>query len=142
MLVLLKIAVIVLILVACCVWYVSERSATRLKKALDDNAAGPLFQSQFKCVVVNLCAHPCKKAREYQSKPILAKDAPSLPLQDCNAITCQCSFLRYDDRRMGTDRRDKQDEKWALIYANKRLLIDRRRASIQEFLLPKYRTLS
>jgi hypothetical protein len=140
MFLLLNLVIIAIILVACCVWYVSEKSATRLKKALDEDADAPLFQSQFKCVVISLCAHPCKKARDYQSKPILANAIPSLPLQGCNAITCQCSFLSYDDRRMGMDRRDKQDGKRTLIYANKRLLKDRRRASIKEFLLPKYRT--
>jgi hypothetical protein len=142
MLVLLNIVIIALILVACCFWYVSEKSLAKLKKALDDDADAPLFQSQFKCVVIKLCAHPCKKAREFQSKPILANDAPSLPMQGCNAITCKCSFERHDDRRIGVDRRDKQDERRTLIYANKRLLRDRRRASIQEFLLPKYRTYS
>jgi hypothetical protein len=142
MLVLLNIVIIALILVACCFWYVSEKSLAKLKKALDENADNPLFQPPFKCVVIKLCAHPCKKARELQSKPILANEAPSLPMQGCNAITCQCSFLRHEDRRMSMDRRDKQDAKRTLIYANKRMFKDRRRASIQEFLLPKYRRLS
>ena len=142
MFLLFNLVIIALILVACCFWCASEISLARLKKALDENADAPLFQPQFKCVVISICAHPCKKARDYQSKPILANAAPSLPLQGCNAITCKCSFLRYDDRRMGTDRRDKQDEKRTLIYANKRLLKDRRRASIKEFLLPKYRKFS
>jgi hypothetical protein len=142
MFLLFNLIIIALILVACCFWYASEKSLVRLKKALDESADAPLFQPQFKCVVINLCAHPCKKARDYQSKPILAEVAPSLPLQGCNAITCQCSFLHHDDRRMGADRRDKQDKKRALIYANKRLHRDRRRASIKEFLLPKHRKLS
>lgn len=142
MFLLLNLVIIALIFVACCVWYASERSLSRLKKALDEDTDAPLYQSQFKCVVIRLGAHPCKKAREYQSKPILANDVPALPLQGCNAITCQCGFSRHEDRRMGMDRRDKEDKKRALIYANKRLLKDRRRASIKEFLLPKYRTFS
>lgn len=136
----LYIIVIALILVACCFWYASERSIAKLKKALEDDANNPLFESPFKCVMIKLCTHPCKNARDYQTKPILAKDAPTLPLPGCNAITCKCSFERHDDRRMGTDRRDKEDARRALIYINKRTLKDRRRDSIQEFLLPKYRT--
>jgi hypothetical protein len=139
MLALLNIMIIVLILVACFFWYVSEKSTAKLKKALADDANNPLFESPFKCVVIKPCTHPCKSARDYQTKPILAKDAPTLPLQGCNAITCKCSFERHEDRRMGEDRRDKQDARRALIYANKRMVKDRRRASIREFLLPKYR---
>ena len=135
----LYIIVIALILVACLFWYTSERSIAKLKKALDNDANSPIFESPFKCVVIKAGAHPCKNARDYQTKPILANDAPKLPLQGCNAITCQCSFERHDDRRTGADRRDKQDARRALIYANNRILKDRRRVSIQEFLLPKYR---
>ena len=135
----LYIFLIALILVACFFWYVSERSIAKLKRALEEDANNALFESPFKCVMIKLCVHPCKNARDFQTKPILAKDAPTLPLQGCNAITCKCSFERHEDRRMGTDRRDKQDARRTLIYINKRTLKDRRRASIQEFLLPKYR---
>jgi hypothetical protein len=136
----LHLVIIVLVLVACCIWYMSERSAARLKKALDENTDTPLFQSPFKCVVIHPCAHSCKQARAYQAKPILGNNLPALPLQDCDAIACECSFLPQEDRRMGMDRREKQDAKRTSNYANKRVFRDRRRASIQEFLLPKYRT--
>jgi hypothetical protein len=133
------IIVIALVLVACFIWYASERSNAKLKKALENDANIALFESPFKSVTIRLCVHPCKNARELQTKPLLAKDAPALPLLGCNAITCKCSFERHEDRRTGEDRRDKEDARRALIYINKRTLKDRRRASIQEFLLPKYR---
>ena len=133
------IIVIALVLVACFIWYASERSNAKLKKALENDANIALFESPFKSVTIRLCVHPCKNARELQTKPLLAKDAPTLPLLGCNAITCKCSFERHEDRRTGSDRRDKEDARRALIYINKRTLKDRRRASIQEFLLPKYR---
>jgi hypothetical protein len=135
----LYIIVIALILVACFFWFASKRSIAKLQKALEEDSNNALFESPFKCVMIKLCTHPCKNARDFQTKPILAKDAPTLPLQGCNAITCKCSFEHHEDRRMGTDRRDKEDARRALIYINKRTLKDRRRASIQEFLLPKYR---
>jgi len=135
----LYIIIIALFLVACFFWYASERSIAKLKKALEQDANNALFESPFKCVMIKLCTHPCKNAKELQTKSLLAKDAPTLPLLGCNAITCKCSFERHEDRRMGTDRRDKEDARRALIYINKRTLKDRRRASIQEFLLPKYR---
>jgi hypothetical protein len=138
----LNLVIIALILVACCVWYASTRSAARLKKALDESADAPLYQSPFKCVVIHPCTHSCKQARAYQAKPILANNVPVLPLQDCDALACECSFLPQEDRRMGMDRREMQDAKRTSIYANKRIFRDRRRVSIQEFLLPKYRTFS
>ncbi len=140
--------IIVLILVACYFWYVSERSLARLKKALDENSDVTLFQPQFRCVVISSDFDSCKEVRKYQSTPLLVNNAPTLPLHGCDAIKCNCTFMHHDDRRMEVARRDKQDTKGELIYANrrmvkeKRMTKDRRRASIQEFLLPKYRTFS
>jgi hypothetical protein len=144
----LYLVIILLILVACYFWCVSEISLARLKKALDENSDATLFQSQFRCVVISPDFVACKEVRGYQSTPLLVNNAPTLPLPGCDAIKCNCTFMHYDDRRMEVARRDKQATKQELIYANrrvvkeKRMTKDRRRASIQEFLLPKYRAFS
>jgi hypothetical protein len=139
---------IVLILVACYFWYVSERSLARLKRALSESSNTKLFQPQFRCVVISPDVDSCKEVLRYQFKPLLVNNAPSLPLHGCDATKCNCTFMHHDDRRMEVVRRDMQDSKGELIYANKhpikekRTTKDRRRASIQEYLLPKYQTLS
>jgi hypothetical protein len=140
----LDLLVIAIILLALCFWLVSAISEARLKKSIEKESDATLYLSQFRCVVFSAGNNSCRKALEYQTKPILLSNAPNLPLQGCSAVKCECSLLHHDDRRTGIDRRDLEvlDEKRRLAYANKRLLKDRRRASIQEFLLPKYRSFS
>jgi hypothetical protein len=132
------------ILLALCFWLVSIRSEARLKKIIVKYTDESLYKPQFKCVLFSASNNACKTALAFQTKPILISNAPSLPLQGCQAEKCECSLLQQDDRRTGNDRRDMEalDKKRKSAYKNKRLLKDRRRDSIQEFLLPKYRTVS
>ncbi len=133
--------VVTIILIAMCLWLISFKSEARLKKAIEKESDATLFLSQFRCVVFKAGSNSCRRALEYQTKPILIDKAPKLPLQGCFVEKCECSLLQYDDRRTGKDRRDMEElvNRRRLVYANKRLLRDRRRASIQEFLLPQYR---
>jgi hypothetical protein len=133
-----------IILLGLCFWLVAKTSEARLKKTLQKASDASLYESQFRCVLFSASDHACKSALAYPTKPILIKDSPDLPLKGCNAEKCACSLLRYDDRRTGKDRRDMEllDKRRRSAYANKRMLKDRRRASIQEFLLPKYRSFS
>lgn len=139
-----NLAIGAIVLLVLCIWLVSLLSEARLKKALARQADESLFTPQFRCVLFSAGSHSCKSALAFQTKPILINNAPSLPLQDCNAEKCTCSLLKYDDRRTGTDRRDREvlDKRRKSVYANKRRLKDRRKASIREFLLPKYRSFS
>ena len=130
-----------IILLIFCMWLVSKLSEARLKKTIARESDQSLFNPQFRCVVFSAGDRSCKNALAFQTTPILVSNAPALPLQGCNAEKCSCSLLRHDDRRTGFERRDMEllDKERKSVYANKRRLKDRRRASIQEFLLPKYR---
>ena len=141
---LLDLIILAIILLALCFWLASIISEARLKKTIQKESDASLYEPQFSCVIFSPGNHACKNALAYQTKPILNKDAPELPLKGCEAEKCGCSLLQFDDRRTGNDRRDMQvlDEKRRLAYANKRMLKDRRRASIREFLLPQYRSFS
>jgi hypothetical protein len=138
----LDLIILAIILLGLCFWLVVLMSEARLKKTLQKETDESLFTPQFRCVVFSAGNHACKSALAYQTKPILISNAPELPLLGCGAEKCTCSLVQYDDRRTGKDRRDLEalGMKRKSVYANKRLLKDRRRASIQEFLLPKYRT--
>jgi hypothetical protein len=133
---------IAIILLALCFWLISIISESRLKKTLKKTEDFSLYESQFRCVVFSAGDNACRNAQQYHTKPILLSNAPKLPLQGCGAENCTCNLLQHEDRRMGEDRRDTEalDKERKSVYANKRLLKDRRRASIQEFLLPQYRT--
>lgn len=135
---------IAIILLALCFWLVSKLSEARLKKTIQKQTDASLYEPQFKCVVFSPSSKACKFALAYSSKPILLSSAPNIPLNGCREENCTCRLLQLDDRRSGIDRRDSEslDEKIKLAKANKRRLKDRRRESIREFLLPKYRTAS
>lgn len=47
----------------------------------------------------------CDSVKELKGKRILSKDAPMLPLPDCDIVDCACSYVHYADRRCGRDRR-------------------------------------
>jgi hypothetical protein len=132
-----------IILFALFLWLVSKQSEARLERTLAKESDESLYEPQFKCVVFGAGNNPCNRALKFESSPILISNAPKLPLQGCMSEKCECRLLQHDDRRSGKDRRDNEvlDKRKKSIYANKRLFKDRRRASIQEFLLPKYRTL-
>jgi hypothetical protein len=136
-----NLAILDLIVVAIILIAISFKSEAKLKKTLEKVSDTTLFLPQFRCVVFKACSNSCRRALEFHTKPILIANAPKLPLQGCFAEKCECSLLQYDDRRTGKDRRDAEEliNKRRLAYANKRLLRDRRRASIQEFLLPQHR---
>lgn len=138
----LDLIIVAIILLALCFWLVSFISEIRLKKTIQKESDASLYAPRFSCVVLSAGDNACKSAHDYPTKPILINSAPKLPLRGCDAEICACSLLQYDDRRTGTDRRDREvlDEKRKLAYANKRMLKDRRRASIREFLLPEYRS--
>jgi hypothetical protein len=137
-----SIIIAALILAALCVWYISHRSEAKLKKSIEKESDATLFLPQFRCVVISPCDNSCKTALEYRTKPILINNVPALPLIGCNAKQCECSFLQYEDRRVGESRRNLEEVEKKRVYTNRRLFKDRRRASIKEFLLPQYRQFS
>ena len=130
---------VVLVLCVGVFLYYAKSTLARLTKALDDNADSPLFQPQFKCVLVKPTALSCQLARDLSTKALLVDDAPILPLEGCNALQCHCSFTHRDDRRTGVDRRANEDPQRTRVYLNKRIFKDRRRDSIRDFLLPQSR---
>jgi len=54
---------------------------------------------KFHSVAVELDPHACPAVRKYEGEVLLSKDAPALPLADCDQASCQCRFVHYDDRR-------------------------------------------
>ena len=46
----------------------------------------------------------CRAAREMAGKRFLSKDAPRLPLPECDQQECNCRYQHYTDRRTDTRR--------------------------------------
>lgn len=47
----------------------------------------------------------CEGAKQLAGMRFLAAKAPALPLRDCDAAECRCSYVHFADRRTGEDRR-------------------------------------
>jgi hypothetical protein len=47
----------------------------------------------------------CGAAQALRGKRFLSSEAPRVPLRECTAHTCGCTYQHFDDRRSGIDRR-------------------------------------
>lgn len=59
----------------------------------------------FHAVAIKYSESACAAAKEMTGRRFLSKDAPRLPLPECDMAECRCSFAHYDDRRTGRERR-------------------------------------
>jgi hypothetical protein len=57
------------------------------------------FGGRFGAVLIRPRGNACRAARLLQSRRFLAKDAPALPLRECTAARCACTFSKLPDRR-------------------------------------------
>ncbi len=46
----------------------------------------------------------CAAARALQDRRFLSRQAPALPLKECDSAECTCRYEHYDDRRNGPRR--------------------------------------
>jgi hypothetical protein len=63
-------------------------------------------KAKFRCVVIKAGAGTCWSAMQLKTTPILMHEASALPLKTCDADKCNCTYKRYDDRRMRARRND------------------------------------
>jgi len=49
----------------------------------------------------------CNEARELKGRRFLSAAAPKIPLANCDAKSCGCRFIHFEDRREGEDRRER-----------------------------------
>src|SRR5262245_18411639 len=54
---------------------------------------------RFSAVQIRRRNGACRAAQLLQGPPFLAKDAPALPLRECKAERCSCTFSKLPDRR-------------------------------------------
>ncbi len=60
---------------------------------------------EFHAVSIKFDADACLHAKALQGRRYLAREAPALPLKNCDADACNCRFVHHEDRRSGKDRR-------------------------------------
>lgn len=96
-----------LIIVLMLLWYLLMRRSSGSSKTnqpqLDRrqrNSGGA-----FHAISIKFDADACLHAKALQGRRYLASEAPTLPLNNCDAASCKCRFVHHDDRRSGKDRR-------------------------------------
>lgn len=67
----------------------------------------------------------CEQATAIQEQVFPSRDAPPLPLSDCNETDCRCHYIFQEDRRSGLDRRAELDRLGRLLAGKDE---DRRRS--------------
>lgn len=61
----------------------------------------------YAAVSIAPCEDACMAAWEMQGERFLIRQAPRLPLPECDAANCGCEFVPHDDRRTPGDRRSR-----------------------------------
>ena len=90
---------------------------------------GPKQGGRFGAVQIRARLGACRAAQLLQGHRFLAKDAPNLPLRECSAARCSCTFSKLPDRRTDGRRLEHGGLHTTLfIAANRRTKRDRRRA--------------
>jgi hypothetical protein len=60
--------------------------------------------SAWHAVAIAPGSRACPAAREMDGHRFLSREAPSLPLKDCDSGVCTCRYEHFDDRRKGARR--------------------------------------
>ncbi|MEM8685514.1 MAG: hypothetical protein AAGF72_19025, partial [Pseudomonadota bacterium] len=97
-------------------------------------AKAPKPPRPFAAVAIRGTNAACCRAKALAGERFLASKPPELPLPGCDASSCECYFVHYDDRRKDHDRRSPYNVNTAgagtgVFEAERRQGIDRRRAS-------------
>ena len=84
------------------IWPGQKNKRTSLRPINDVVSAS---NNQYHAVSIEPHSHACPAAMTLRGKRFLAAEAMSLPIADCDATICQCTYKHYPDRRDGEDRR-------------------------------------
>lgn len=118
-------------------WYKKNIYIDALRKRKKSNLSSTRAIRQtspkqtYKCVVIHVGENACPTATAIANKPILFDDAGPLPLTTCDAKTCHCGYIRYDDRRIASRRRNLSGADYFNSHSkNRRNRQDRRNTSL------------
>jgi hypothetical protein len=59
-------------------------------------------------VTIAAPANSCSAAQVHKGKRYLSRDAPRLPLAECDTAACQCKYKHFPDRRDSPRRHDEK----------------------------------
>lgn len=88
--------------------------------------AKPQADNRWHAVGIAAPAGACDAARACKGKRFLSREAPQLPLPECDAARCECKYRHYADRRGGPRRGDERGVPKARVDNNRRAARGRR----------------
>jgi hypothetical protein len=110
-------------------WLVARRPAAASAQPPRAKEGGAKEGGRFGAVQIRARLGACRAAQLLQGHRFLAKNAPPLPLRECSAARCSCTFSKLPDRRTDGRRLEHSGLHTTLfIAANRREKRDRRRA--------------
>ncbi len=102
-------------------------------KGHEDEAvrAKPQADKRWHAVSIAAAAGACEAARACKGKRFLSREAPRLPLPECDAARCECKYRHYADRRGGPRRGDERGVPKARVDTNRRSARGRRAVDLE-----------
>lgn len=104
-------------------------AAMRVSSAYAAPAKRGRQAGDYHAVYIQFCEEgACPAVRRHRGERMLAKQAPTLPLANCNEAECSCRYAHYDDRRkiMGRRATDNGFDRQSYVGPERRASDDRR----------------
>lgn len=60
----------------------------------------------YHCVAIRYPDGACIAVQRLSGQRFLSKEAPPIPLPECDAANCRCRYVHFEDRRQNDDRRN------------------------------------
>jgi len=126
-------AIAILVITAAAAYWLISRRRPPPNRAPQPRAAQPAPANaggRFRGVEIRTRSGACRAAHALVGRRFLSKNAPALPLPECSAEHCSCTFSKLADRRTEGRRLDHGGLSASLFVAsNRRARQDRRRAA-------------
>lgn len=60
----------------------------------------------YHCVAIRYREEACVAVQRLSGQRFLSREAPAIPLPACDAASCRCRYVHFEDRRQNDDRRN------------------------------------
>ncbi len=101
----------------------------RTKRETQHAAKTDRLSGKYHCVSVRHRANACQAVKRLAGKRFLSKEAPRLPLSNCDVAKCRCRYVHFADRR-AEDRRNPYKQALFVPHPDRRTGVDRRRTEL------------
>lgn len=105
-------------------WLIRGRRAAQPSSSRED------VSCPYHSVAIKHPESACVAVKSVAGRKFLSREAPLVPLGNCEAATCRCRYVHFDDRR-DDDRRSPYSTRQVLLggsgHVERRMAADRRR---------------